>query len=282
MQLHHSIAINRLTHDRYFFGIMLSVQERGQPVLGPSASGVLSIVLAVLCVVTVIFGIYGTLYDVILNFTVHSNSFASHWIKQMSLLWGETVDSGVIQFLFALYSPISRRDIYLQRKFVREEIKKGRALLEMKYPQPRNIFNRFRFYIENTKLTRSHISAEKKHVIPPQKLLANASRRESAFLMCMNKIVEFDTKICKTDDDRTGPHDPPVRFINTLKSSTQFMKDNIPADTIYFMCAFLIFKRKCCDAELLGEASRLYGSKLSRNFEDFSDLPCAQYHRIIR
>jgi len=95
---------------------------------------------------------------------------------------GETIDSGVIQFLYALYSPISRRDIYLQRKFVRDEIKKGRALLEARYPQPRNLFNRFRYHVENARLTRRLISAEKKHVIPPQKLLANASRRESAFL----------------------------------------------------------------------------------------------------
>jgi len=96
----------------------------------------------------------------------------------------------------------------------------------------------------------------------------------------MNKIVEFDSKICKTDDDRTGAFDPPIRFIKSLKSSAKFMKDNIPSDTIYFICAFLIFKRKCCDAELLGEASRLYGSKLSRNFEDFSDFLCRVHSTI--
>jgi hypothetical protein len=183
---------------------------------------VLSLVLAALCVIAVLFGIFGTAYDVVLLATIHNNSFASHWIKQMSLMWGETVQSGVIQFLYAnpkpqnltptlkpntyryaLYSPVSRRDIYVQRKFIKDEMKKRREELEDKYPEPRSYFNRFRFNRENAKLVKCLIDEEKKHVIPPQKLLSNASRRESAFLMCMNKIVEFDSKIFKTDEDRT-------------------------------------------------------------------------------
>ena len=163
----------------------------------------LSLVLAALCVIAVLFGIFGTAYDVVLLATIHNNSFASHWIKQMSLMWGETVQSGVIQFLYSLYSPVSRRDIYVQRKFIKDEMKKRREELEDKYPEPRSYFNRFRFNRENAKLVKCLVDDEKKHVIPPQKLLSNASRRESAFLMCMNKIVEFDSKIFKTDEDRT-------------------------------------------------------------------------------
>ena len=101
---------------RYFFGILLSVQEDGAPVLGSTARVLLSLTLAAICIMAVLFGIYGIAYDVLLLMTTHSNSFASHWIKQMSLMWGETISGGVIQFLYAIYSPISRRDIYEQRK----------------------------------------------------------------------------------------------------------------------------------------------------------------------
>ena len=37
---------------------------------------------------------------------------------------------------------------------------------------------------------------------PPQLLMENAQRRESTFLMCVNKIIEFDNKVFKSEDDR--------------------------------------------------------------------------------
>ena len=48
------------------------------------------------------------------------------------------------------------------------------------------------------------------HVIcsPPQLLMENAQRRESTFLMCVNKIIEFDSKVFKSEEDRM------VRFHN--------------------------------------------------------------------
>ena len=37
-----------------------------------------------------------------------------------------------------------------------------------------------------------------------------------------------------------------------------FMKSNIPPDTIYAICAFIIFKKEICNKMKNGEASRLY------------------------
>ena len=36
------------------------------------------------------------------------------------------------------------------------------------------------------------------------------------------------------------------------------MKDNVPSDTIYAICAFIIFKKEICNKMKNGEASRLY------------------------
>ena len=37
---------------------------------------------------------------------------------------------------------------------------------------------------------------------PPQLLIENSQRRESTFLMCVNKIIEFDNKVFKNEEDR--------------------------------------------------------------------------------
>lgn len=248
--------------------------------LGSTARTLLSLVLAAMCIIAVLFALYGIAYDVLLLMTTHGNSFASHWIKQMSLMWGETIAGGVIQFLYAIYSPISRRDIYEQRKRCKGKIKEGRVSLEDKFPEPRSWLSRIRFARGYSKMLKEIELEEKKHVISPQQLLANASRRESSFLLCMNKIVEYNSKTYQTDDERSGPNDPPINFVKALQSSTQFMKQNIPSDTIYAICAFLIFKREFLDTDVNGEASRLYGTRLLRNFEDFSDFICRAHSTI--
>jgi hypothetical protein len=209
---------------RYFFGILLTVEENGQPVLSPTPRTILSLCLAILCIVAVLFGIFGIAHDVILLYTIHMNSFASHWIRQISYFWGETVQSGIIQFLYAIYSPLSRREIYKQRSRIKHEIKRNLHTLKEKFPEPLSFFNRMVFNFMHFKRLRHLENEEKKYIIPPQILLNNASRPESAFLICMNKIMQFDDKIFKTDDDRTGQNDPPIKFVRALQSCTEFSK----------------------------------------------------------
>ena len=141
LKLNHIEIVNNLSlFLMYFFSILVTGSVDGQPILSGSIKTVISLVLAALCVFAVVHGVFATLYDITSLLVIHRNSFASHWIKQMSLNWGATTEQGIIPFMFALYSPVSRRDIFQHKDSTKKQLKEARQTLEEKYPAPRNFW----------------------------------------------------------------------------------------------------------------------------------------------
>jgi len=73
--------------------------------------------------------------------------------------------------------------------------------------------------------------------------MENAQRRESTFLMCVNKIIEFDSKVFKSEEDRM------VRFHNCK-----------------FIAYFYLFVGFCCVNHLQRAGSERSSRQLHSNF----------------